>query len=211
MFIPNLAQSYTQIFCLIIGTLLVLQPNYYEFSESVGTNYYGNTNAVNLLRFRDFEPRSTNEPISGRSAPTTVFAVESKDTAVSRSSARKARGFHFHAENDDIKIGVEFVVPFIRIPVEESMKISKSTFRNLMHLNEGSLLMSGVFVAAGVAAATLFKVLTATPVIYNYGGLKKTTRASDGPMANLMDTFNFVTQRHAANESKTSKVGESIN
>lgn len=159
----------------ILFTVIILfgKFNYYDFSTSVNKGYYTNTSSTtNLLRFRDFAPRN-------------YVKMERESLAMATNATlandRKSRGFQFHADEKDVSIELEFIVPFVRIPIERSMAVTKTAFRNLFNLNVHSILTTGALIAVGGIFAIVLKFFF-TPFAGGYGaglGYRKASRISE--------------------------------
>lgn len=139
-------------YCYII---LIIKICYCELSIHVNQKFFANTTAVNFFRFRDFEPRS----------------------ALKTESLRKPRGFQFRTDNQDFNVDLEFIVPFIRIPIERSMTATQTAFRNLLNLNSQSILTTGAIVAIGGIFAIVLKIIF-TQYAFN-SNYRKSFRTSD--------------------------------
>ncbi|KAH8417894.1 hypothetical protein KR222_007853, partial [Zaprionus bogoriensis] len=126
------------------------------------SDYYYNNASAKLLRFHDFEPR---QQIARMAQPETG----------EEEARREARGFHFNALGGDVNVELEFIVPFVRIPVRRSMKLARDAVQNLLNLHTGALLNTAVIVAAGAVIATIVRLVLApmvfTSMVANgYGG-----------------------------------------
>lgn len=153
---------------LIVTISLLLKFNYCEFNSNVNQRFYANVTGMNFFRFRDIEPRFAMK------TDTDVRPVLF-DSLVK--NIRKPRGFQFHADDRDFSIEMEFVVPFVRIPIERSMSVTQTAFRNLLNLNFQSLLTTGAIVAIGGIFSIILKVIfTQFAYLSNY---RKTSRNED--------------------------------
>uniref|UniRef100_A0A1I8Q406 Uncharacterized protein n=1 Tax=Stomoxys calcitrans TaxID=35570 RepID=A0A1I8Q406_STOCA len=156
-------------------TILSMKFNYYEFTTTTSVNKGFYTNSGNtsssVLRFRDFEPRSFNKLDTEVGLP--------RQLPHTAGTNRKSRGFQFHADDKDVSIEMEFIIPFVRIPIERSMHLTKTAFRNLFNLNTHSILTTGAVVAIGGILAILAKLIF-SPFggIGIVGGYKKSSRSS---------------------------------
>lgn len=135
------------------------------FGESVGGSdlsygdFYGNASA-RMLRFRDFEPRQQ----SGR------MDVElDLDAEENSGQDREGRGFHFHASGEDVSVEMEFIVPFLKVPVKRSMNLARDAIQNILNLRTGALVNTAVVVAAGAIIAGVVRLLIAPLVITSLG------------------------------------------
>ena len=106
-------------------------------------DYYYNNASVRQLRFHDFEPR-----------------VESDGGA-----GREARGFHFSPSGEDVSVEMEFIVPFVKVPVGRSMRLARDAVQNLLNLRTGALLNTAVVVAAGAIIAGIVRLVLA-PMVF---------------------------------------------
>ncbi|XP_022214645.2 uncharacterized protein LOC111069062 [Drosophila obscura] len=128
--------------------------------ESVNGDFYGNASAsARLLRFRDFEPRQPGDFHLGE-----AFAEE-----VDSGVGRQGRGFHFQASDEDVSVELEFIVPFVRVPVKRSMSLARDAVQNLLNLRTGTLLNTAVVVAAGAVIAAVVRLLLAPLVVTSLG------------------------------------------
>ncbi|XP_033245039.1 uncharacterized protein LOC117187128 [Drosophila miranda] len=149
--------------------------------ESVNGEFYGNASAK-LLRFRDFEPRQQGRHLDE------AFAEEmdaEMDMGMGLPGVgREGRGFHFHASGEDVSVELEFIVPFLKVPVKRSMGLARDAVQNLLNLRTGTLLNTAVVVAAGAVIAAVVRLLLAPLVItslgngHGYGYRSDTARGS---------------------------------
>ncbi|XP_065360781.1 uncharacterized protein LOC135954523 [Calliphora vicina] len=162
---------------LFVTLLFILKFNHYEFNMNVNQRFYTNASAMNLFRFRDFEPRYAMK--TDTDIKPILF-----DRLVR--NIRKPRGFQFHADDRDFNVELEFIIPFIRIPIERSMTVTQTAFRSLFNLNFQSLLTTGAIVAIGGIFAIILKgVFSQFVYISDY---RKTSRNED---ANQPDSMLF--------------------
>jgi len=139
--------------------VMALFPLLGYFGESVDGSdlsygdFYGNASA-RMLRFRDFEPRQH----SGR-MELTLEEDESPQLE------REGRGFHFHASGEDVSVELEFIVPFLKIPVKRSMKLARDAVQSILNLRTGAIINTAVVVAAGAVIAAVVRLLIAPLVI----------------------------------------------
>ncbi|XP_073820081.1 uncharacterized protein [Musca autumnalis] len=144
-------------------------------SVNRGGFYATNTNSSNVLRFRDFEPRSyakMDMDIKASSSKRNPSATSPK-LSDKLLADRKSRGFQFHADGKDVSIELEFIVPFVRIPIERSMSVAKSSLRSLFNLNISSILTTGAVVAVGGIFAILLKFLFSPFTVMEFPGYNK--------------------------------------
>lgn len=182
---------------LFISLLFLLQFNFYAFHTNLKQRFYTNTSATNSFRFRDFEPRYT--------ARSDVDLKPLIHDRLLRNIARKPRGFQFHADDEDVNVELEFIIPFIRIPIERSMTVTQTAFRSLFNLNLHSLLTTGAIVAVGGIFAIILKgFFTQFVYISNY---KKLSRNED---AKLPDSL-LLEELYARNSSESGKSLFNIN
>lgn len=57
-------------------------------------------------------------------------------------------------------MGFEFSVPFLTIPVKKSLETMKSSSAALVNINTGAIGLTATVVAAGIATAFIWKVIT---------------------------------------------------
>ncbi|KAH8247142.1 hypothetical protein KR032_011119 [Drosophila birchii] len=149
-----------RILCLL-GIMALLLPLGY-FGESVDPSaygdFYGNASAPRLLRFRDFEPRDPRN---------VAYILEEEDPLPG--VEREGRGFHFHASGEDVSVELEFIVPFLKVPVKRSMNLARDAVQNLLNLRTGAILNTAVVVAAGAVIAAVVRLLLAPLVITSLG------------------------------------------
>lgn len=142
---------------------------------------------VHSFRFHDFEPRSISEytwtAASTRTKMSPKVDLEAKaingeesESVLSENEKRNARGIHFEADGRDLSINLEFIVPFLRIPIARSVAFTQTAFRKLTDLNSGTLLLSSGFAILGALIASVVKTAI-LPSFYGYG-YKKTSRAT---------------------------------
>lgn len=130
----------------------------YESDYGYNNNY--NT-SMKVLRFHDFEPR-----------PQVARLVE--DEAGDEAGGREARGFHFNASGEDVHVDLEFIVPFVKIPVKRSMQLARDAVMSVLNLQKGALLNTAVIVVAGAIIAGIVRLVLA-PIVFtsmanNYAG-----------------------------------------
>lgn len=158
---------------LFVSLLFLLKFNFYGFNTNINQRFYTNTSAMNSFRFRDFEPRYTT-----RSDVDLKPLIHDR---LLRNIARKPRGFQFHANDEDFDVELEFIIPFIAIPIERSMTVTQTAFRSLFNLNLHSLLTTGAIVAIGGIFAVILKgFFTQFVYISNY---KKLSRNEDAKLS----------------------------
>ncbi|XP_034488580.1 uncharacterized protein LOC117792516 [Drosophila innubila] len=125
-------------------------------------NYNNNYNAsMKVLRFHDFEPRQQ---------VARLFADGARD----KEAGREARGFHFDATGDDVHVELEFIVPFVKIPVKRSINFARDAVKSVLNLQKGALLNTAVIVVAGAIIAGIVRLVLA-PIVFtsmanNYAG-----------------------------------------
>ncbi|KAL5284405.1 hypothetical protein ACFFRR_006601 [Megaselia abdita] len=70
-------------------------------------------------------------------------------------SGRTPRFISFTTEDEDIHIDLEFVVPFLKVPVKRSIEQTGTALKSLVNINTASVIISGLFIAvgAGIGAA----------------------------------------------------------
>lgn len=128
------------------------------------SDYYYNNASMKLLRFHDFEPRQqqiarmVEEESGEQEEPEKPEEMQSEE-------GRQARGFHFNALGDDVNVELEFIIPFIRVPVRRSMKLARDALQNLLNLHTGALVNTAVIVAAGAIIATIVRLVLA-PMVF---------------------------------------------
>ncbi|XP_022214646.2 uncharacterized protein LOC111069063 [Drosophila obscura] len=149
--------------------------------ESVNGDFYGNASA-RLLRFRDFEPRQPGDFHLGE-----AFAEE-RDSGV----GRQGRGFHFQASDEDVSVELEFIVPFVRVPVKRSMSLARDAVQNLLNLRTGTLLNTAVVVAAGAVIAAVVRLLLAPLVVTSLGNGNGYSYKSDHTTRGMRSLTNVV-------------------
>lgn len=164
---------------------------------------------VHHFRFHNFEPRALGTYTWSASTRSPSVAAERKSinseesaSAISKNVAeeRKARGIHFQADGKDLSINLEFIIPFLRIPIARSVEITQSAFRKLADLKSDTLLLSSGFAIVGAIIAAVIKTVT-TSTFFGYG-YKKFSRSAD-----FMDGFNFAS--YAPTKDKTDTVTKS--
>ncbi|KAH8385894.1 hypothetical protein KR200_005852 [Drosophila serrata] len=153
-----------RILCLLGIMALLLPVGYHSESVEGGDllnpaygDFYGNASAPRLLRFRDFEPRE----------PRNVAYIMEEDTLPG--VEREGRGFHFHASGEDVSVELEFIVPFLKVPVKRSMNLARDAVQSLLNLRTGAILNTVVVVAAGAVIAAVVRLLLAPLVITSLG------------------------------------------
>lgn len=136
------------------------------------SDYYYNNASMKLLRFHDFEPRQQQ---IARMVEEESGEQEEPEENMQSEEGRQARGFHFNALGDDVNVELEFIIPFIRVPVRRSMKLARDALQNLLNLHTGALVNTAVIVAAGAIIATIVRLVLA-PMVFTsmlnagYGG-----------------------------------------
>ncbi|XP_033167044.1 uncharacterized protein LOC117145478 [Drosophila mauritiana] len=162
------------------------------FGESVDGSdvsygdFYGNASA-RMLRFRDFEPRQQ----SGR------MDVElDLDAEESAGQDREGRGFHFHASGEDVSVELEFIVPFLKVPVKRSMNMARDAIQNILNLRTGALVNTAVVVAAGAVIAGVVRLLIAPLVITSLGNGYGYKSHPDRSMRRLSDVVESQLEEH---------------
>ncbi|XP_061390911.1 uncharacterized protein LOC133326243, partial [Musca vetustissima] len=173
-------------------TILFMNFNYYEFTTNINQRrFYTTTTATNstkLLRFHDFEPRNYVKIDTDM-----MFSPDVEKNQISRklsSKERKSRGFQFHADEKDVSIELEFIIPFLRVPIERSMSVAKTALRSLFNLNVSSLLTTGAIVAVGGIFAILLKFLFTPFLPPGYPVFRKTSRNSGEYPQTVWNTYN---------------------
>ncbi|XP_033240333.1 uncharacterized protein [Drosophila pseudoobscura] len=138
--------------------------------ESVNGDFYGNASAK-LLRFRDFEPRQQGRHLDEAFAEEMDAEMDAEmDMGMGLPGVgREGRGFHFHASGEDVSVELEFIVPFLKVPVKRSMGLARDAVQNLLNLRTGTLLNTAVVVAAGAVIAAVVRLLLAPLVITSLG------------------------------------------
>ncbi|XP_017055271.1 uncharacterized protein LOC108097483 [Drosophila ficusphila] len=143
--------------------VMALFPLLGYFGESVDHlsygDFYGNASA-RMLRFRDFEPRHQSERMDRE------LAIEGDQNS---ELEREGRGFHFHASGEDVSVELEFIVPFIKVPVKRSMNLARDAVQSILNLRTGALINTAVVVAAGAVIAAVVRLLIAPLVITSIG------------------------------------------
>ena len=143
--------------CVFIVVLLFINFHYYDFDTQINKRFYANASAAtNVFRFHDFEPRKTIK---------TVTEMQPKEFERLVRDIRKPRGFQFHADDRDFNVELEFIIPFVRIPIERSKSVAQTAFRSLFNLNLHSLFTTGAIVAIGGIFAIILKTIF-TPFVY---------------------------------------------
>ncbi|XP_052851390.1 uncharacterized protein LOC128261642 [Drosophila gunungcola] len=148
----------------LLGTM-ALFPLLGYFGESVGgsdlsyADFYGNASA-RMLRFRDFEPRQPSERMDME-----FSLAENENPGLER----EGRGFHFHASGEDVSVELEFIVPFLKIPVKRSMNLARDAIQNVLNLRTGAIINTAVVVAAGAVIAAVVRLLIAPLVFTSLG------------------------------------------
>ncbi|KAH8363518.1 hypothetical protein KR084_011160 [Drosophila pseudotakahashii] len=143
--------------------VMALFPLLGYFGESVAgselsyADFYGNASA-RMLRFRDFEPR--------RQSARMELTLEGGESA---ELERQGRGFHFHASGEDVSVELEFIVPFLKVPVKRSMTLARDAIQNILNLRTGAIINTAVVVAAGAVIAGVVRLLIAPLVITSVG------------------------------------------
>ncbi|XP_026837691.1 uncharacterized protein LOC113564492 [Drosophila erecta] len=172
--------------------MMALFPQLGYFGESAGGSdlshgdFYGNASA-RMLRFRDFEPRQ-------QSVGTNVdLDLEAEQHA---GQDREGRGFHFHASGEDVSVEMEFIVPFVKVPVKRSMNLARNAVQNLLNLRTGALVNTAVVVAAGAVIAGVVRLLIAPLVITSVGNGYGYKSAPDRGMRRLTDVVESQLEEH---------------
>ncbi|XP_037823834.1 uncharacterized protein LOC119612172 [Lucilia sericata] len=162
---------------LFLILFFILKFKNYECNTNLNQRFYTNASAMTTFRFRDFEPRYAMK--------TDAYLKPVLFDRLVR-NIRKPRGFQFHADDRDFNVELEFIVPFIRIPIERGMTLTQTAFRSLFNLNLQSLLTTGGIVAVGGIFALILKsVFSQFVYISDY---RKTSRNED---ANQPDSIQF--------------------
>nr|XP_036224141.1 uncharacterized protein LOC106616217 isoform X2 [Bactrocera oleae] len=184
----------------------MIDENSFDYLKINSNKHYANTTnmperlassedsgVLHYFRFHGFEPRalSTYTWTTSTSRPTVEVerkSIGSKESANAISKNvpenRKARGIHFEADGKDLSINLEFIIPFLRVPIARSVQITQAAFRKLADLNSDTLLLSSGFAIVGAIIAAIIKTFT-TPTLLGYG-YKKASRAAD-----FMDGLKF--------------------
>ncbi|XP_043655613.1 uncharacterized protein LOC122621721 [Drosophila teissieri] len=172
--------------------IMALFPQLGFFGESVDGSdlsygdFYGNASA-RMLRFRDFEPRQQ----SGR------MDVELElDAGENAGQDREGRGFHFHASGEDVSVELEFIVPFLKVPVKRSMHLARNAVQNILNLRTGALVNTAVVVAAGAVIAAVVRLLLAPLVITSVGHGYGYKSAPDRGVRRLTDVVESQLEEH---------------
>ncbi|XP_017076203.2 uncharacterized protein LOC108111319 [Drosophila eugracilis] len=172
--------------------IMALFPLLGYFGESVDGSdlsygdFYGNASA-RMLRFRDFEPRQQ----SGRMDM--EISVEEADN---NKLEREGRGFHFHASGEDVSVELEFIVPFLKVPVKRSMNLARDAVQNILNLRTGAIINTAVVVAAGAVIAAVVRLLLAPLVITSIGNGYGYKSGSDRGMRRLTDVVESQLEEH---------------
>ncbi|XP_016980203.1 uncharacterized protein LOC108045398 [Drosophila rhopaloa] len=170
--------------------IMALFPLLGYFGESVDGSdlsygdYYGNASA-RMLRFRDFEPRQQ----SGRMD----LSLEERENP---GLEREGRGFHFHASGEDVSVELEFIVPFLKVPVQRSMNLARDAIQNILNLRTGAIINTAVVVAAGTVIAAVVRLLIAPLVITSIGNGYGYKSDSDRGMRRLTDVVESQLEEH---------------
>lgn len=139
---------------------------------SYNYDHYYNNASMKQLRFHDFEPRQQQ---MARMADADADTESGEQEETSTEAERQARGFHFNALGDDVNVELEFIIPFIRVPVRRSIKLARDALQNVLNLHTGALLNTAVIVAAGAIIAAIVRLVLA-PMVFTsmlnagYGG-----------------------------------------
>ncbi|XP_062124814.1 uncharacterized protein LOC133837916 isoform X2 [Drosophila sulfurigaster albostrigata] len=133
-------------------------------SDSSSLNYNNYNGSIKQLRFHDFEPRQQ----------LTRLVREGEEDAGEQEAGREARGFHFNASGQDVNVELEFIVPFVRVPVKRSIKLAREAVQSVLNLQKGALLNTAVIVVAGAIIAGIVRLVLA-PIVFtslanNYAG-----------------------------------------
>ncbi|KAH8414406.1 hypothetical protein KR215_005375 [Drosophila sulfurigaster] len=133
-------------------------------SDRSSLNYNNYNGSIKQLRFHDFEPRQQ----------LTRLVREGKEAAGEQEAGREARGFHFNASGQDVNVELEFIVPFVRVPVKRSIKLAREAVQSVLNLQKGALLNTAVIVVAGAIIASIVRLVLA-PIVFtslanNYAG-----------------------------------------
>ncbi|KAM7360765.1 uncharacterized protein ACRADG_007599 [Cochliomyia hominivorax] len=161
---------------LFITILIIFKVKIYDFNTNYHTQrFYTNVSAMRSFRFRDFEPRYTIKN-----------DADMKPIIYDRliRNIRKPRGFQFHVDEEDFDVELEFIIPFIQIPLERSMTVTQTAFRSLFNLNLQSLITTGAVIAIGGIIALILKIFF-TQFVY-ISNFKKISRNED---AQQMDSI----------------------
>ncbi|XP_016950989.1 uncharacterized protein LOC108025190 [Drosophila biarmipes] len=147
-------------------------------------DFYGNASA-RMLRFRDFEPRQQGGraelPLGQDGSP---------------QLEREARGFHFHASGEDVSVELEFIVPFLKVPVKRSMGLARDALQGILNLRTGALINTAVVVAAGAVIAAVVRLLIAPLVITSVAGGYGYKSEPDRGMRRLTDVVESQLEEH---------------
>ncbi|KAH8310437.1 hypothetical protein KR044_001351 [Drosophila immigrans] len=127
-------------------------------SDSASVNYNNYNASIKQLRFHDFEPRQQLSRLLRQE----------------KGAGREARGFHFNASGEDVNVELEFIIPFVRVPVRRSMKLARDAVLSVLNLQKGALLNTAVIVVAGAIIAGIVRLVLApivfTSMAHNYAG-----------------------------------------
>ncbi|KAH8388607.1 hypothetical protein KR093_011141 [Drosophila rubida] len=118
-------------------------------SDSGGINYNNYNASIKQLRFHDFEPRQQ-------------LARQLRDE---KGAGREARGFHFNANGEDVNVELEFIIPFVRVPVRRSIKLARDAVLSVLNLQKAALLNTAVIVVAGAIMAGIVRLVLA-PIVF---------------------------------------------
>ncbi|KAH8278795.1 hypothetical protein KR018_009750 [Drosophila ironensis] len=157
------------------GSLEVLNSNYGDF--------YGNASGSRWFRFRDFEPRH-------------LEFSERQDNGYLEGGEREGRGFHFHASGEDVSVELEFIVPFVKVPVKPSMKMARDAIQSILNLRTGAILNTAVVVAAGAVIAAVVRLILAPLVITSIGNGYGYKSDSSRGMRGLTDAVESQLEEH---------------
>ncbi|XP_067625176.1 uncharacterized protein [Eurosta solidaginis] len=195
----------------IAGNVHDYQNLYHTNSDNLSINQDRNGNMIRIFRFHNFEPRSLNEhtwSVTERDDAKQLNSrkIDSKKSVrreqKTTSGKRKVRGIHFEADGKDLSVNLEFIVPFLRVPVTRSVELTQTAFRKLADLNVNALLFGGGFVIAAALVVALVKTMSA-PTFYDYG-YKKSTRAEN--FVNDIDFMSASPLVHDENRKATKPV-----
>ncbi|KAH8383172.1 hypothetical protein KR009_007151 [Drosophila setifemur] len=128
-----------------------------ESGNPIYGDFYGNASS-RWFRFRNFEPRQQRM----------VLELEREEKEFPKGE-REGRGFHFHASGEDVSVELEFIVPFLKVPVKRSMNLARDAVQSILNLRTGALLNTAVVVAAGAVIAGVVRLLLAPLVISTLG------------------------------------------
>ncbi|CAD7090212.1 unnamed protein product [Hermetia illucens] len=95
-------------------------------------------------------------------------------TSELESLKRQSRFIKFNTLDDDLRVELEFLVPFLKIPVKRTMNDASSIAKGFMNINVAALVLTGIMVIAGVSTASALSHLARA-----VSGRSKTQRSFD--------------------------------